>query len=446
MTNSLLLRLSLMPVLVYSAETFGSPQVVETCRVPPLLITRADVWTPDGILRNRDVLVRDGRIASIGTVGKVRRPSGAEVVDAHGNTLIPGLIDGHAHLFETGGPWPAEFAQSPRENVFPITARQALRSGVTSARTHLFDRIEGPALKGKSLDDCYPAPRLQIGAPGLMAGATSIGNRQFTGYTDLDDARQKLALARKAGADWIALHSVERFPQEELGAIATEAKRLGLRILAAGDSFKAVDAALDIQADSLDYLPRDPEGAYSEDQLERMNRLGITAVPPIGYLHRHEAYLQDETLWANPLLIQFMPPSIAEYVLDKERFRKNLGARRQTLSIPTARFQQLRAAGITIAAGTDSGSPANFHADAIWWELDTYRKLGAPPNEAIAIATVNGSKLLRDPDIGTIRVGARGDLVLYHGRVDSGAFDVKRVLMVAKGGKLFVRNGRWIGP
>ena len=339
-----------------------------------------------------------------------------------------------------------DFEKDTRKNVFPITAGQTLRSGVTSSRIHLFDRVEGPALKKLSLDDCFPSPRLQIGGPGLTAGAPDMNGRQFTGYRDLDDAKQKLALTSQSGADWVALHSLDRFPPDDLRAIAAEARRLGLRIIAAGDSLRAVDAALEIRADSLEYLARDEDGSYSKAQLDRMKSQGIIAVPPIGYLHRHAAYIQDEALWTNPLLTLFMPADVAAFMMERNRFRENLGRSRQDLSVPVARFQQLRGAGVAIAAGTDSGSPGNFQVDAIWWELETYRKLGAAPNEAVAAATSMGSKLLRDQDVGAIRVGARGDLVLYRGDINSGSFDVKRVLVVAKGGKLFVKDGRWVGP
>ena len=54
----------------------------------------------------------------------------------------------------------------------------------------------------------------------------------FTGYRSIDDARVKLAAMRAAGADWVALHGLPRFPPDDLRAIVTEAHKQGLRIMA----------------------------------------------------------------------------------------------------------------------------------------------------------------------------------------------------------------------
>lgn len=102
---------------------------------------------------NRDI--RRSRLGS-GKVGKVQRPAGAEIVDAKGDTLLPGPIDAHAHFFEFGGPQPKEVADNPREQAFPVTTRQLLFSGVTTARAHLFDLVHGPALKRDAASDCFP--------------------------------------------------------------------------------------------------------------------------------------------------------------------------------------------------------------------------------------------------------------------------------------------------
>lgn len=75
-----------------------------------------------------------------------------------------------------------ERCNEPRENSFPITGRQLLRSGVTSARVHLFDNVHGAALKRDAEDDCFPASRLQYGGPGMAGGAPNQNGTYFTGY------------------------------------------------------------------------------------------------------------------------------------------------------------------------------------------------------------------------------------------------------------------------
>jgi len=111
-----------------------------------------------------------------------------------------------------------------------------------------------------------------------------------------------------------------------------------------------------------------------------------------------------------------------------------------------AKFKQLRSAGLQLVTGTDCGSAAGFHVDSIWWELDTWRKLGVPPAEAVRAATTRAAALLQATDVGRLDVGARADFVLLAGKLGEGRLDLRRVRYVAKGGVLFVEDGRWVGP
>jgi imidazolonepropionase-like amidohydrolase len=110
------------------------------------------------------------------------------------------------------------------------------------------------------------------------------------------------------------------------------------------------------------------------------------------------------------------------------------------------RFLQLTRAGVKIAAGTDCGSPGNFQVDAIWWEMETRRKLGLTAAQAFESATAAGGRLLGLEDIGHLRASARGDFVLLRGNASEGPLDVRRIRTVAKGGVLFVDEGAWVEP
>jgi N-acetylglucosamine-6-phosphate deacetylase len=66
--------------------------------------------------------------------------------------------------------------------------------------------------------------------------------------------------------------------------------------------------------------------------------------------------------------------------------------------------------------------------------------------EAVQAASSRSAALLTDPMIGRIQEGGRGDLVLLRSDLREGALTLDRVLLVAKGGVVFVRDGKWIGP
>ena len=87
-----------------------------------------------------------------------------------------------------------------------------------------------------------------------------------------------------------------------------------------------------------------------------------------------------------------------------------------------------------------------MQADAIWWELETWRQLGVPVPEILRAATLTGASLLRRKDLGRLEPGARGDLLLYRGKIEDGPLGVERVRLVAKGGVVFVDEGRSVEP
>ena len=198
----------------------GPRAVAQTCDSAPLLIRNVNVWTRDGIVANRDVVFRAGRLAIIAPNGSQQHDR-VRTIEGTGHTLLPGLVDAHLHFSIPGG-LPA--AARPGADVEDIAGRQLLRSGVTSGRLHLATLEEAARLKTRSANACEPMPQLQVGGPGL-SGAVDKDFGNFQGAKDSDDASAKIARFREAGVDWVAIHDAERFPAGILEAIARAARR-----------------------------------------------------------------------------------------------------------------------------------------------------------------------------------------------------------------------------
>jgi imidazolonepropionase-like amidohydrolase len=314
--------------------------------------------------------------------------------------------------------------------------------------------VDGPAFRRQAEDDCFPAPRLQIGGPGFIGGAPELAREIVWGVKDAEDIRRKIEQVRSAGAQWIAIHDLDKFAAGQVEGLVAEARRAGLRVMAAGDDSATIRQALAAGVDSIEYLDRSGAEPYSKELLARMKERGanLFLVPPIGYYHRYIDFRRNAGSLDAPILTEFMPAALGAHLLNDLRAQRARphppsGERieRSFASLPT-KFRQLYDAGLNVVIGTDCGSPANFQADAIWWEMETWRKLGVTPIEVIGAATTRGAALLRMSDAGALKVGARADFVLYQGSVTSGSFDVRRVRYVAKGGTLFVKEGRWVGP
>jgi imidazolonepropionase-like amidohydrolase len=426
------------------AALFQPPQAAPfPCDASPLLIRNANVWTARGVLPRHDVLVRDGRVAAVGPNRPVPDAS-LRTLDGSGHTLLPGLIDSHLHFVVPGG---LPRASAPPPDVAAITGRQLLRSGVTSGRLHLATLDEAVALKSRSAAACAPLPRLQAGGPAL-SGASDRDAGSFQGAASPQSAAAKLERFGAAGLEWVAIHDADKFGPGVIDAIRDTARRVGLRIMAAGATPAEIIAALAVNPDTLDYFDRSA-GPYGAPVLDLIRaRRGLVLVPTPGVPYRTAAYLRDSAALDRPENFELLPTGDRRFVLEAARTqlagREGENAHRVMTLLP-AKFAQLRSLGLAMAIGSDAGSPLHFQPNAIWWELEAWRSLGASHREALIAATENGARVLAWDDVGRLSVGARGDFVLYRGDVESGPFDAARVLAVGKDGVLFVERGTWLG-
>jgi hypothetical protein len=391
------------------------------------------------------VVFRDGCVVAIDPPGSnSRRPMRS--IDGSGHTLLPGLVDSHLHFSIPGG-LPA--ADTPRVGADSVTARQLVRSGVTSGRLHLATVEQAVSLKRRSADACGAAPRLQVGGPGL-SGAVEKDSGNFQGATSVEDASAKVERFARAGVDWIAIHDAERFPAAVLGALAATARRNGVRLMAGGSTAAEITAALTLAPDTLDYIDRTVELLYPTPVLDLMRRQkNLILVPTLGVRYRADVYTKNPELLEQPGLFQFLTPPERAFVVANAR--KDLAGADTVRALqvwPTlaGKLRQLRSLGLPVALGSDAGSPLNFQADAIWWELEAWRSTGVSHRDALAAATETGARVLGLTDVGHLDTGARADFVLYRGDVESGPFDATRVLAVAKSGVLYVKDGQWVGP
>jgi imidazolonepropionase-like amidohydrolase len=427
------------------AETPGAP-----CDRSPLAVTNAALWNEGSPQKGREILIENGLIAAIGPAGGVTRPAGSRVLDARGAWLLPGLIDSHVH-FGRAGIVPPELLPQPNPGAWgTTTGRQTLASGVTTVRVHLSDFEKGPAWARAAEDDCNPSPRIELGGNGLMGGG-ALDAPMLPGVKGAEEARKKVAANARAGARWLPLHEVQRFTPEELAAIAEEARRLRLRVMAGGESVEEALAGLDAGARSLEYIDKSSARSYPDALIEALRRNGTFPVVPIGFYSRYVTYRKDPGKTQDPVHFRFETPAVATALAAyaKERFEKPPADEQSMVDNFAAyreKFRQLRTAGLLVVVGSDSGSQGQFHADAIWWELRSWRDNGASVADLLTAATRRPASMLGLSDRGAIRVGARGDFVLYDRDLWKGELDLTGVRAVGKGGVLFVREGRWVGP
>ena len=401
-----------------------------------ILIQNVSLFDGSGApLRPASILVEGERIAAIFDDGADDQASSADlVIDGTGKTLMPGLVEAHAHLS-----WPSSVEKMYHEFVLPPdemrvatwrNARVLLDHGFTSAFSAgaLGDRIE-VELRDEIEAGKTPGPRLRAstierspeGADGIETGKKlSIGEgvegmRAFArqcGENGIDTV--KLVVS---GEDALLPGSSQHvlYSQEEVSAACEEARRFGMKVAAHTQAAEAVKIALRAGVDILYHC------SYADAEALEMleaRKDEIFFAPAIGII--------VATLEATP------PPHI-----DMSAMKESA---KPVVELTRKLVPELRRRGIRILPGGDYGFPFNPNGRNAR-DLEHFVALyGYTPAEALSAATMLGGQLMGMGDeLGLVRPGWLADLLLVDGDPTQDVRilqDKNNLSMIMKGGRL----------
>jgi imidazolonepropionase-like amidohydrolase len=404
-----------------------------------MLLTNARVIDGTGRapVERASVVVEDGRIVEVASFadGSVGRE---DAIDVEGRTVMPGLIDAHAHLSSDisrspgFGPSPALHGELPRPRelgyfVLAKTARVLLAAGITTVRDVGSYDDEAIALREAVRLGIVEGPRIL--SCGRIISATAPGGAIFTTmYREADgpdDMRRAVREQLRRGADYVKLMATgarsvlaedpepAQMTAPELAAIVDEAHRLGVRVAAHVEGLDGARLAVREGVDTVEHglsLHREPA------LLATMAERGIVLVPTLSTFHDLAERFTDD-----------FAPALVEQ------------AKRQ-LEEAYATLAAARDAGVTIAMGHDSGPPGD---NAI--ELVRMVDGGLSPLEGVRAATFGSATALGlSSEVGTVTPGALGDLLVIDGDPLGDVrmlCDPERIWMVVQGGKVVA--SRW---
>ncbi len=366
------------------------------------------------------VLVEGATITRIGAASDAA-PDGATVVDVAGATLLPGLIDAHAHVYGDP-PVPAEGAEpvlpAVTDHVLAADLRATLRMGVTTLRDVGSYGDAVFAARQAMRYGAFRGPRLLT--CGRIVSATAPGARSFPGmYREADgpdEIRKAVREQIRRGADFVKImstgaRSVEledpdpaQLTTAEIEAAVQEAHRLGYRVAAHAEGLAGTEAAIRAGVDTVEhgmYLHRRP------DLLDTMAAAGQVLVPTLSCFYG----VADTGSWAAPLI---------------ELARRNLDEADATLRAALA-------AGVPIALGHDWRPVADV---AI--EIVRMARHGMTSAEALRAATAGAAGALGVDDlVGAVTPGRLADLLVIDGDpvTDPEILrDPARIMLVVQGG------------
>src|SRR6202140_2561081 len=227
--------------------------------------------TSDRLLTNQVIVIQGDRIAEVGPAGSVKIPAGAQEIDLGSATVLPGLIEGHNHMFKVGDHPGAGADASVPAVIEPgtpfstgyatllaaVNARLDLESGFTTARDLSSGGTADVDLRDAINEGIVPGPRMRVATEGLRGSIA--GPRYFHLVDSPWEGRKQVRIQLKNGADFIKVYAsgagnfrAPTMTLEEEQAIVDEAHRQGVRLACTGHAGIAVRQSIVAGCDSIE--------------------------------------------------------------------------------------------------------------------------------------------------------------------------------------------------
>jgi imidazolonepropionase-like amidohydrolase len=374
------------------------------------------------VIENQDVLIKDGKIMAIENSGKIKHGKNALVIEANGKFLIPGLAEMHAHVPQG-------------DNLEPM--KEVLKLFIVNGVTTIRGMLGHP--KHLELRDKIQTGEI-IGPRFYTSGPSFNGNSVKTPEGGAEMVRQQ----KQAGYDFLKLHpglNVEKFD-----AISKTAKEVNIpfaghvsfdvRVWRAIDAGYATIDHLDGFIESLVpgietikeqdagpfalYIASKADAKKIPSLTKALSEHNIWVVPTQALADRW--FASDKTaaqLSAEPEMKYMDANTLKNWANNKNNLQKNP----QYDPVATTEFVQLRRKliyecnknGVGLLLGSDAPQVFNVPGFSVHHELRYMVAAGLTPFEALRSGTVNVAKFYNQQDAGTIKQGARSDLILLNG-------------------------------
>lgn len=380
-------------------------------------------------IENAVVILQDGKIVAAGPAASTAVPQGAQIVDAHGKSVLPGLWEMHAH-----------FEQVEWGPIY-------LATGVTTARDVGNEREFIVAARDAIAANKGIGPRL------VMAGVVDGSGPFSLGIIRVDtpeQAREQVQKYKAAGFQQIKIYSSVK--PEILKVVAAEAHRLGMTVTGhipfGMNAIQGIEDGMD-QINHVEYLTPlmvDPKSHTIDADAPNVKKV-------IKLLLEHHIVVDDTLALMEVILhpldhpISGFEPGILKVAPELKEALETMGSPPPKADQSAATFRAmettvrvLHQAGVPIVAGTDQAVPG-FSLDR---EIELYVQAGFTPMEAIQAATLVPARAMgMEKDSGTIEAGKRADVILVDGNPLENISDIRKVTAVFAAGKMYQPAALW---
>jgi imidazolonepropionase-like amidohydrolase len=387
------------------------------------------------------VVIHNGRIVAAGPSAKVKIPQQANIVDAKGKFILPGLWDMHAH-----------FEQVEWGPIY-------LAAGVTTVRDcgnefEFITAVRDAVAQGRGLGPRILAAGIVDGTGPLALGVQRVDTPE--------QAKEWVDRYHAAGFQQMKIYSSVKL--ENLKAVTDEAHRLGMTVTGhvpeGLNAFQTIAAGQD-QINHISFIADIMHAPFPAD----MNRLDRGKALANLDLESPEAkkalaFLKDHRTVVDPTMAVFefftistakppasfepgvnkVAPELAEQLTDVEPPSEHSALGEQIFEKELAIVGALHRAGIPVVAGTDQTVPGySLHR-----EIELYVQAGLTPMEAIQAATIVPARAMKlDKETGTVEKGKRADLILINGDPLADIHNTRNVESVITNGVMYNTAPLW---
>jgi len=386
------------------------------------------------------IVIRNGKIVAIGPRSSTVIPQNAQVIDASGKTVLPGLWDMHAH-----------FEQVEWGPIY-------LAAGVTTVRDcgnelEFITAVRDAIANGHGLGPRILAAGVVDGDGPLALGVQRVNNAE--------QAKEWVDRYHSLGFQQIKIYSSMTEPS--VAAVATEAHLLGMTVTGhipeGMNGYQGVNAGMD-QINHVQYVadmmaPRDPTETRQQHRFDiaHLDLGSSESQKAIAFLKEHGTVIDPtlvvfESFTVGPGLelgtlepgLKKVAPEIAQQLNEGGAPPEMLDTFRGMFSKYVGIVAALHHAGVPIVAGTDQSVPGY----SIYREMELYVQAGFTNLEAIQAATLVPAQVMKmDHDLGTVEVGKRGDLVILTENPLENVHNIRTVETVVSNGTLYHSADLW---
>lgn len=356
---------------------------------------------PNGVL-----LIRDGRVAAVGSKGSVSVPAKATIRDVSGKTIMPGIINGHGHVGDVQGIEGGHYSAQTLEDNLATYARY----GITTVVSLGGDKETAVPLR--AVNDTTSTQRARL----FIAGEVITGKTPAEALPIIDKNHAMGVDFMKIRVD-DNLGTSPKMTEEVYRAVIKRSHELGYKIAThmyyLDDAKKLLEAGTDLLAHSVRDLP--VEKAF----ISLLKQKNIGYCPTLTRELSAFVYGDTADFFTDPFFLREYDRATIQPLLDPARQKQVTASKsaityKQQLPVAMANLKTLSDAGIPIVFGTDSGIPTRFMGYFEHREMEMMAGAGLTPMQIIVSATKNAAEYLGLKGVGTLTAGHWADFLVLN--------------------------------